>query len=130
MTLGFAVIATACGPVEYITNVTLRAAKDVDAAKRAKADQLAPYEYTLAEEYLHKAREEEGYADHQAAVKFGKLASRWALAAQKLAQKGGAETLAPTGKGEGPEPSFTPAEPENEDSPPKPPPPPSPKRRK
>ena len=49
-----------CGPVEYISQVGNRAASAVSSAKLAQADRYAPYEYTAAEEYLHKAREEGG----------------------------------------------------------------------
>jgi hypothetical protein len=75
----------ACGPVQYLTTVTQHAAADVAAAKSADAEKYAPYEYTAAIEYLHKAREEEGYADHQAAVRFGRLASDLAVKAKKIA---------------------------------------------
>jgi hypothetical protein len=75
----------ACGPVQYISTVTQGAAASVAAAKAANAETYAPYEYTAAVEYLHKAREEEGYADHQAAVRFGRLAQRHADKARQIA---------------------------------------------
>jgi hypothetical protein len=80
--LGF---LAACGPVEYLSQVTRRAADEVAAAKMADAEKYAPYEYTSAVEYLHKAREEEGYADHQAAIRFGKRAAEMAVAARQKA---------------------------------------------
>lgn len=76
-----------CGPVQYIITVTRDAASDVAAAKSVGAEEAAPYEYTAAVEYLHKAREEEGYADHQAAVHFGHLASELAIKAKEIALK-------------------------------------------
>jgi hypothetical protein len=78
-------VVAGCGPVEYINQVTRRAATAVASAKAANADKLAVYEYTMAVELLHKAREEEGYADHQAAVRFGHKAEEMALKAKKIA---------------------------------------------
>ena len=76
---------TACGPVQYLTTVTRDASSEVAAAKSAGADKYAPYEWTAANEYLHKAREEEGYADHQAAVHFGRMAFDLAKSAREIA---------------------------------------------
>ena len=73
----------ACGPVTYINEVTRRAAGDVEAARAAQADQYAPYWYTLAVEYLRKAREEAAHADYQTANRLGKKAS---LAARKAVE--------------------------------------------
>jgi hypothetical protein len=102
---------TACGPFEYINQVTRRAAAEVAAAKAAGAEKYAPYEYTSATLFLHKAREEEGYADHQAAIRFGKKAEQMARKAKKLAlEQAGMESQAP---GVAPiDPSATPASPE------------------
>ena len=85
LTALLATVAAACGPVQYIGTVTQSAASSVAAAKADNAETYAPYEYTAALEYLHKAREEEGYADHQAAVHFGKLAQKNADKAKKIA---------------------------------------------
>src|SRR5262245_16738520 len=63
----FVALLVGCGPIEYIGQVTRRASTEVEAARVAGADKYAPYEYTLAIEYLHKAREEAGYSDYQAA---------------------------------------------------------------
>lgn len=76
---------SACGPVQYITQVSQTASGELAAAKSAHADKYAPYEYTAAVEYLHKAREEEGYADHEAAVHFGKMAADLASKAREIA---------------------------------------------
>jgi hypothetical protein len=53
------------------------AGDSVESAKRAEADKYAIYEYTKATEYLHKAREEYGYADYEAAGKFADEAQVW-----------------------------------------------------
>src|SRR6478736_4461718 len=81
-----------CGPVEYISQVGNRAASAVSSAKLAQADRYAPYEYTAAEEYLHKAREEAGHAEYQDAIEYGRrsedLANRArAISVARLAQK-------------------------------------------
>lgn len=85
--LGLALLGSGagCGPVQYITTVTSQASSEVAAAKSANAEKYAPFEYTAAVEYLHKAREEEGYADHENAIKYGRLAKEHAEKAKKLA---------------------------------------------
>jgi hypothetical protein len=74
-----------CGPVEYISQVGNKAASAVSSAKLAQADRFAPYEYTAAEEYLHKAREEAGYAEYQDAIEFGRKAEDLANRARAIA---------------------------------------------
>jgi hypothetical protein len=61
-----------CGPIEYITIVTFEASRSVAAAKGVHADKLAPYEFTAAMEYLHKARELGGFARYHQSVEFGR----------------------------------------------------------
>ncbi len=78
-------LSFACGPIEYVNQVTRRASSEVDAAKAVKADKHAPYWYTLAVEYLHKAREEAATADFQAANRFGRRSSEAARKARALA---------------------------------------------
>lgn len=78
-----------CGSVSYIRQVTRRASADVDAARAAHAQTLAPYWYTLAVEYLHKAREEAGHADFQAANRLGRKASAAARKAIVVALSSG-----------------------------------------
>lgn len=118
--LAFAVFVTTgavgCGPVEYIGQVTRRASGAVAEAKAARADQLAPYEYTLAVEYLHKAREEAAHADFQAANRFGRKSSAAAKKAAELAAQRAADPdraareLPPPGMGEVKGKSFSPLE--------------------
>ncbi len=81
-----------CGPIEYINQVGNKAASAVSAAKLAQADRYAPYEFTGAEEYLHKAREEAGYAQYQDAIEYGRRAEELAnraraISVEKMAQK-------------------------------------------
>jgi len=100
-----------CGPVEYINQVGNRAASAVSAAKLASAERYAPYEYTAAEEYLHKAREEAGHAEYQDAIDYGhkaeELADRArAIAVEKMAKE--AETAHYQPKNQNEEPAAAP----------------------
>jgi hypothetical protein len=100
--LATAVGATGCGPIEYINQVSVKAAGAVSAAKLAQADRYAPYEFTAAEEYLHKAREEASYAEYQDAIEFGRKA-------EELADKGRAIAVAKLSQSSGASQSATPA---------------------
>jgi hypothetical protein len=80
-----ALIASGCGPIEYLNQVSSKAASALADAKRAQADRYAPYEYTAAEEYLHKAREEAGYAEYQDSIEFGRKAEELAHRARAIA---------------------------------------------
>jgi len=87
MSLRLAVVLAAalgCGPITYINQVTRKAANDVEAARSAQADQYAPYYYTLAVEYLRKAREEAAHSDFEAANRFGRMASKAARRAVEV----------------------------------------------
>jgi hypothetical protein len=74
-----------CGPVEYINQVSFKAASALAAAKEAQADRYAPYEYTAAEAYLHKAREEAAYAQYQDSIEYGRKAEEQAHKARAIA---------------------------------------------
>ncbi len=87
LALLIAVAAAGCGPIEYISTVTFDASKAVQEAKASRAAELAPYEYTSAVEYLHKAREVGGYARYHEAVEFGKKARDFGHEAVKLARE-------------------------------------------
>jgi hypothetical protein len=98
-----------CGPVQYVSQVTQRASTELAAARSANADKLAPYEFTTAELYLHKAREEAGYSDYQAAIRFGKKAELMARKARRLASDSQAPPTSDDA-GEPIDPSATPGE--------------------
>ena len=76
-----------CGPIEYITVVTIEASKAVQEAKASRAPELAPYEYTAAVEYLHKARVVGGYARYEEAARFGGKARDFGQAALRIARQ-------------------------------------------
>mgnify|MGYP001351148654 FL=1 len=48
-------MVAACGPIEYVSTVTRTATSAVDEARAVDAERLAPYWWTRAVEYLHKA---------------------------------------------------------------------------
>src|SRR4051812_49535331 len=74
----------ACGPVRSTSNI-LDAEVQIQAARTAGADKLAPYEWTAANLYIHKAREEVSYSDYQAGVDFAIKASKYANEAREKA---------------------------------------------
>jgi lipopolysaccharide biosynthesis regulator YciM len=97
-------LATACGPITYVNQVTRKASREVDAARSAQADTLAPYHFTLAVEYLEKAREEAAHADFAAANRLGKKAAEAARQAIAVALSNAREQeagppLSPAGGG-------------------------------
>lgn len=83
--ISVSVTVAACGPIEYVNQVTRQASSEVAAARSVQADKHAPYWYTLAVEYLHKAREEAAAADFQAANRFGRRSSKAARKARSVA---------------------------------------------
>ena len=60
--------ALACGPVEYLSQVSSRAATAVADAKTEGAETWSPFEYVAACEYLHEAREAGAHAHYQADI--------------------------------------------------------------
>lgn len=81
-----------CGPVQS-TAYLLDAEVQIEAARTAGAEKLSPYEWTSANLYIHKAREEVGYSDFETGVEFAQKASRFANEARTKA-------MAATSKGE------------------------------
>jgi hypothetical protein len=103
----FSLAVVGCGPVEYLNQVGNKAASAVSAAKLAQAERYAPYEYTAAEEYLHKAREEAGHAEYQDAIEYGRKAEELANRARaitvtRLATEGDAVRYTPKSQNEEP----------------------------
>ena len=82
--LVLALSSSACGPVRS-TAYLLDAEVQLEAARTAGAEKYAPYEWTAARLYLHKAREEVGYSDFEVAVDFAQKASRFANEAKSRA---------------------------------------------
>ncbi len=85
----------ACGPVDYLHTVAVSASRALARAKTAGAEQMAPYEYWSAVEYLQMARDTASYADYELSSRYGEKAEKMAKAANALALKkreGGAGT--------------------------------------
>ena len=76
MTL-LAALLGACGPVQS-TAYLLDAEVQIEAARVAGAEKYAPYEWTSAKLYIHKAREEVGYSNFEQGVTYAGKASKFA----------------------------------------------------
>jgi hypothetical protein len=89
--LGLFAALGACGPIEYVNQVTRRADTAVSEARTADAPTLSPYWWTRATEYLRQARVEAAAADFQAANRFGRLATEAAEKAREEARRAAAD---------------------------------------
>lgn len=78
----------ACGPIGYANDVARTANNAVEEARAVDAANHAPYWWTRAVEYLHKARELGARADFQGANRFGRLATDAAQHATEEAHRG------------------------------------------
>lgn len=85
---------TACGPTQS-TALIMDGDVQLEAARMADAPKLAPYEYTAAEAYLHKAREEQGYSDFEISIDFARKAVKFAEDAKKKSMAAKAEGALP-----------------------------------
>ncbi len=81
-----ALTLSGCGPWQS-TAYLMDAETMLEAARTAQADKLAPYEWTAANLYLHKSKEEAGYSDFEQAVDFAKKAVDFATRARDNALK-------------------------------------------
>lgn len=86
----------ACGPIQS-TAYLLDAEVQIQAARTAGAETLSPYEWTSANLYLDKAREEVGYSDYEVAVRFAEKAARSAADARAKALAAKGRDLGPAG---------------------------------
>jgi hypothetical protein len=86
---GFALLAIACGPVEYLNQVSVRAATALADAEQRGGDRWAPYEMTAARAYLHEAREQVGHSGYQRAIDCGRRAEELAIRAGAIARERG-----------------------------------------
>lgn len=113
-----ALLLAACGPVDYLNTVTLKATRAVADAQAANAEKLAPYEYWSALIYLQMAREKVGYADYEDAVDYGEKSEKAAIKAKKIAAEKGQE--GPNARRETHAPAQVITQPEAKQSPPEP----------
>lgn len=65
----------------------MNAQQAVDAASAAGAEKKVPYEYTLAYEYLQKAKEENGYSEYGAVEKLTAKSIEYANSAAEKARQ-------------------------------------------
>ena len=75
-----------CGPVQS-TAYLLDAEVQIEAARTAQAERYAPYEWTAANLYFRKSKEEVGYSDFEQAVDFAQKAQKFGTAARDNAMK-------------------------------------------
>ncbi len=97
LTLSCTLVAllSACGPVQ--STITINEAEVAfEKATLTEANVKAPYEFYSAQEYLHKAKEEWGYSDFEAALDYADLARKFSEEAVKKA-KGKPSNVAPAG---------------------------------
>ena len=95
--VSFLLVALAgCGPLQS-TAYLLDAEVQIEAARTAGADKYSPYEWTAANLYIHKAREEVGYSDFEVAVDFAQKASKFANEAREKSMASPKRDEAPTG---------------------------------
>ncbi len=73
-----------CGPIQS-TSALIDADVELEAARAAGAAAAAPYEFTSAEAYLHKAREVAGHARYEAASLFAERSAGFSRVARKKA---------------------------------------------
>ncbi|MCA2980527.1 MAG: DUF4398 domain-containing protein [Myxococcaceae bacterium] len=86
-----------CGPVQS-TGLLMDADVMLEAARTAQAERLAPYEWTAAQLYLHKSREEVGYSEYEQAVGYAKKAVDFATRARDAAVRGARRAGPATGE--------------------------------
>ena len=67
----------------------VNAERTYNSAREAKAEERAIYEFTLAQAYLDKAKEEAGYSRYSASEKLAKASMEYAAKAQELAEEQG-----------------------------------------
>lgn len=80
-------LVAACGPTRS-TQLIIEASAELAAAKTANGPDVAPYEYIAAEEYLHKAREEQSYSEFEVAIRLATKARDCAQVAREKAEAG------------------------------------------
>jgi hypothetical protein len=74
----------ACGPIQS-TSALVEADVEIEAARAAGAPSSATYEFTAAEAYLRKAREEAGKSQYEPSTQFASKARDLAREARKKA---------------------------------------------
>jgi hypothetical protein len=78
-------LLASCGPIQSGALI-VDAAAELSAAQTSQGDKHSPFEFVAAEEYLHKAREEQSYAEFERAVDFAKKSRDCARVARSRAE--------------------------------------------
>ena len=81
-----ALVLAGCGPTLYTVRI-VPAARAVEQARQAGAEEHAPYELAYAEAYLDKAREEAAEASYEDAMRFAETAEEFGEKARALARR-------------------------------------------
>jgi hypothetical protein len=74
-----------CGPVKSGT-LLVDAQAELSAARLADGERHAPFEFAAAEEYIHRAREEQSYAEFERAIVFAEKSRDCARLARKKSE--------------------------------------------
>ena len=82
--------SVACGPIQS-TSYLLDAEVQIQAARTAGAEKLAPYEWTSAQLYYEKAKDKVGYSEYETGVDYARKAAKFATEAKKRAVSRGAD---------------------------------------
>ena len=93
--VGLVPLLAACGPIRS-TSLIVDAQAELAAARAAKAENLAPFEYTAADQYLHKAREEQSYSDFEVSVDYAQKSLDCARVARWRAESATRDALGAT----------------------------------
>lgn len=80
-------LGAGCGPFGYLKKVARDADRAVADAKKAGAEQYAPYEYWGAVSYLEQARVLMAYSEYERSFDYGERARQLAEEAKKKADR-------------------------------------------
>lgn len=87
VSLMFIMVTTFTGCVPVMSGLTILDANiALSKAKTAEAEVYSPYEFTLAEEYFQKARNEHAYSEFKTAQKYADKAIEYATLSQRKSQ--------------------------------------------
>lgn len=89
------VLLSGCGPIQS-TSLIVDAQAELAAARTVEAATHAPFEFTAAEVYLDKAKEEQSYAEFEVAVRFAQKALSCARVARMQGETATRDALGAT----------------------------------
>jgi hypothetical protein len=79
-------LLSGCGNAIYAVQVS-SASSRLEEARELRAEELAPYEYTMATEHLRKARSEAAEADYGDAIVFAEVCEEYSEKAIRISQE-------------------------------------------